>query len=523
MTIAQVVELVDNVKPNAFSTAAKIAWLSQCEGLVQTEVWLTAIEDVVSYGPDTDGSTVLLVSPPHDKIYQAYLMAMIDFANGEYDFYQNTMQVFNSWFREYQRWYANRYRPADQRAEPWKGYYYSAYGIAVKHGFSGSEEEWLDSLQGKDGPQGVSGMVPPLVLDSETDYTTDPAKGDEALGAILRNRQILVRVPNADGGKYTALYSPVLTYQLPNFENNYLYLFFLRDEKQPLPDILGTDFQIPVYGELKMLLSEVYNESPLDNPQDHIGDVTVYLKGDRGEPGPAGPQGEPGPQGADGKSPTVTVTKKRLSDGRMEATIGVINANGSSQSATVTDGKDGNPGVPGITPNIQRVEVETLEPDMDATAEISGATADLTLKLGIPKGTPGRNGETPAFKQINSYALPYGEVPQVMITGPTDNLMLRMGIPEGAPGYTPQKGVDYNDGKDGFSPKVEITKKRWSDGRMEVTVSVVNADGSLSYGTVTDGKTPAKGIDYFTPADKQEMVTAVLAALPVYNGEVAEV
>lgn len=413
MTIAQVVELVDNVKPNAFSTAAKIAWLSQCEGLVQTEVWLTAIEDVVSYGPDTDGSTVLLVSPPHDKIYQAYLMAMIDFANGEYDFYQNTMQVFNAWFREYQRWYANRYRPADQRAEPWKGYYYTAYGIAVKHGFSGSEEEWLDSLQGKDGPQGVSGMVPPLVLDSGTDYTTDSAKGDEALGAILRNRQILVRVPNADGGKYTALYSPVLTYQLPNFENNYLYLFFLRDEKQPLPDILGTDFQIPVYGELKMLLSETYNESPLDNPQDHIGDVTVYLKGD-----------------------------------------------------------------PGITPNIQRVEVETLEPDMDATAEISGETADLKLKLGIPKG---------------------------------------------APGYTPQKGLDYNDGKDGFSPTVEITNKRWSDGRMAVTISAVNADGSLTYGTVTDGKTPAKGIDYYTEADKQEMVTAVLAALPVYNGEVAEV
>ena len=34
-----------------------------------------------------------------------------------------------------------------------------------------------------------------------------------------------------------------------------------------------------------------------------------------------------------------------------------------------------------------------------------------------------------------------------------------------------------------------------------------------------DGKTPVKGTDYFTPADKAEMVTAVIAALPVYNGE----
>ena len=406
MTIAQVVELVDNVKPNAFSTAAKIAWLSQCEGLVQTEVWLTAIEDVVSYGPDTDGSTVLLVSPPHDKIYQAYLMAMIDFANGEYDFYQNTMQVFNAWFREYQRWYANRYRPADQRAEPWKGYYYTAYGIAVKHGFSGSEEEWLDSLQGKDGPQGVSGMVPPLVLDSETDYTTDPAKGDEALGAILRNRQILVRVPNADGGKYTALYSPVLTYQLPNFENNYLYLFFLRDEKQPLPDILGIDFQIPVYGELKMLLSEVYNESPLDNPQDHIGDVTVYLKGDRGEPGPAGPQGEPGlagppgepgpsgPPGEPGKSPIIEVHKMWGSDGRMYTTIHTANPNGTTYEATVYDGKDG------YSPEVNITKKRLSDGRMEVTVSVVNADGSLSYGTVTDGKTPAKGIDyfTPADK-----------------------------------------------------------------------------------------------------------------------------
>ena len=35
-----------------------------------------------------------------------------------------------------------------------------------------------------------------------------------------------------------------------------------------------------------------------------------------------------------------------------------------------------------------------------------------------------------------------------------------------------------------------------------------------------DGYTPQKGVDYWTEADKEEMVTAVIAALPVYNGEV---
>ena len=38
-----------------------------------------------------------------------------------------------------------------------------------------------------------------------------------------------------------------------------------------------------------------------------------------------------------------------------------------------------------------------------------------------------------------------------------------------------------------------------------------------------DGKTPIKGMDYFTETDKKEMVSAVISALPVYNGEVAVV
>lgn len=38
-----------------------------------------------------------------------------------------------------------------------------------------------------------------------------------------------------------------------------------------------------------------------------------------------------------------------------------------------------------------------------------------------------------------------------------------------------------------------------------------------------DGKTPAKGVDFWTDADKAEMVSAVIASLPVYNGEVVSV
>lgn len=115
-------------------------------------------------------------------------------------------------------------------------------------------------------PRRALGMAP-LVLDAQADYTADAARGDEALEAILAGRQILVRTPNASGDSYVANYSPVYMYQLPNYQNSYLYLFYLRDEKQDLSALLGQPagtVVMPVYGQLKMLLSKTYNGSPLE-------------------------------------------------------------------------------------------------------------------------------------------------------------------------------------------------------------------------------------------------------------------
>lgn len=117
---------------------------------------------------------------------------------------------------------------------------------------------------------GLCGSNTPLLLDADSaeSYQNDSSYGDAALEAIKSGRNILVRVPNADGGNYTAIYSPVLMYQAPNRENKYLYLFFLRDEKQDLSALLGQpagSVQMPSYGQLKMLLSQEYNSNPLES------------------------------------------------------------------------------------------------------------------------------------------------------------------------------------------------------------------------------------------------------------------
>lgn len=107
----------------------------------------------------------------------------------------------------------------------------------------------------------------PLVLDATAAeaYKKEAMAGDEALEAILHGRQIVVKVPNASGDNYVATYSPIYMYQLPNYQNEYLYLFYLKDEKQNLDlSMLGMGVvQMPLYGELKMKLSREYNQTPL--------------------------------------------------------------------------------------------------------------------------------------------------------------------------------------------------------------------------------------------------------------------
>lgn len=162
MTIEQVIKSAKGIKPNSFSNETITMWINEVEGMVQTDVMLLSLADVITYNYDDHKNTELLVKTPHDKIYVYFVVAMIDFANNEYNLYTNTLQLFNKYFADYTRWYALRINPANGKADI-EGYYLSAYALALKHGYTGTEEEWVASLKGERGPQGhgwiVSGFV----------------------------------------------------------------------------------------------------------------------------------------------------------------------------------------------------------------------------------------------------------------------------------------------------------------------------------------------------------------------------
>lgn len=148
MTSKQVLARVKALKPTPFDDETLLYWLREVEGLILVQVLLLQPTSVQPLEAATDDQ--LTVPYPFDKLYLQYLMAQIDYANGEYRKYDNSMALFNAYLGEYQRWVGDNLHPADGRAE-YNGYYISAYALAVKHGYRGTETEWLASLQGADG------------------------------------------------------------------------------------------------------------------------------------------------------------------------------------------------------------------------------------------------------------------------------------------------------------------------------------------------------------------------------------
>lgn len=113
-TIKEIIERVDENKPNAFSTQTKMAWLSQLDGKIATDVLLMNIVEIrqLEYKYPECLNHQPLVTYPHEEIYDLWLKAMIDYEDGEYDKYANSMAMFNEVYDNFAAWFLTVYEPA---------------------------------------------------------------------------------------------------------------------------------------------------------------------------------------------------------------------------------------------------------------------------------------------------------------------------------------------------------------------------------------------------------------------------
>jgi hypothetical protein len=119
MTIMEAIFQVDAVKPNSYSQVEKIKWLSTLDGVIKSEIIDTHEigEDVVynGYDENTKITTKLLVPAPYDIVYIRWLEAQIDYANGEYGKYNNSLTAYNDAYTLYNRYYNRNNMPKGKK------------------------------------------------------------------------------------------------------------------------------------------------------------------------------------------------------------------------------------------------------------------------------------------------------------------------------------------------------------------------------------------------------------------------
>lgn len=115
MTLQEVIDRADILKPNSYSQNEKIWWLSCLDGTIYEEIISTheGGEKVVFSGYDSKTllNTQLLVPAPYDEIYIRYLEMQINYANGEFGKYNNSAKMYEEAYASFQRYYNRTHMP----------------------------------------------------------------------------------------------------------------------------------------------------------------------------------------------------------------------------------------------------------------------------------------------------------------------------------------------------------------------------------------------------------------------------
>ena len=178
MTVSELFEYVDEILENSFTDKIKLRWLNQVEAELQVDVLLMAADGIVQYTlADLDAE--LLAPAPYDQLYHEYLFLQICLAQHEDDLANKYAVTYNRAYNEYVRFVCETIDPGSGKAELLR-YYLTAYQIAVKHGYAGSELEWIESLKGPKGDRG-DGLTILGVKETPEELPKDAKVGDAYL------------------------------------------------------------------------------------------------------------------------------------------------------------------------------------------------------------------------------------------------------------------------------------------------------------------------------------------------------
>ena len=121
MTINEAINTIDNMKHNTYSQHDKVAWLSRLDSMIKRLIIDTheGGEDVTFIGYDDNGdlNVEMLVPAPFDEVYLRWLEAKIDYTNGEYDKYNNSILMYQAAYDGYANYYNRNHMPKGSKVK----------------------------------------------------------------------------------------------------------------------------------------------------------------------------------------------------------------------------------------------------------------------------------------------------------------------------------------------------------------------------------------------------------------------
>lgn len=115
MKISEAISRLDSLKHNTYTQSDKVAWLSRLDAMVKKQIIDTheGADEVTFTGYDdsTDLQTELLIPEPFDEVYLRWMEAQIDYTNGEYSKYNNSIDMFHTSYNAYANHYNRTHMP----------------------------------------------------------------------------------------------------------------------------------------------------------------------------------------------------------------------------------------------------------------------------------------------------------------------------------------------------------------------------------------------------------------------------
>lgn len=117
MTLGKLLERVHKMYETTYPDEMLAEWAAEMDGRILKEDYLRQ-EFEISYDPEQDKDTNLLLQEPWTRLYDDYLLQQVHFYRGEYDDAQNFEARWNT---EHKSWLKNLLmtRPADVFGRPW--------------------------------------------------------------------------------------------------------------------------------------------------------------------------------------------------------------------------------------------------------------------------------------------------------------------------------------------------------------------------------------------------------------------